>query len=141
MEFSIWCRCHNSLRMLKKTRLLTRPTPAAMPPARPESAKTASWPRDAPFRGQAAASEEARRYGLHFVGPFARAIDLGERKSPSSASDFRETLVESLSDATCLREALRQRQGTPLADFFSILLEDWEPHDDSSQERTNTHSS
>ena len=26
------------------------------------------------------------------------------------------------SDATCLREALRRRQGTPLADFFSILL-------------------
>ena len=30
--------------------------------------------------------------------------------------------VEPLSDATCLREALRRRQGTPLEDFFSILL-------------------
>jgi hypothetical protein len=29
---------------------------------------------------------------------------------------------EPLSDATCLREALRRRQGTKLADFFSILL-------------------
>ncbi len=30
--------------------------------------------------------------------------------------------VEPLSDTTCLREPLRRRQGTPLADFFSILL-------------------
>jgi peptide chain release factor 1 len=30
--------------------------------------------------------------------------------------------VEGLNEATCLREALRRRQGTPLADFFSILL-------------------
>ena len=29
--------------------------------------------------------------------------------------------VEPLSDATCLREALRRRQGTPLAGFFSSL--------------------
>ena len=46
------------------------------------------------------------------MGPFALTMDLGERKSPSSASDFRETLVEPLRDAR-----------TPLADFFSILLE------------------
>ena len=58
-------------------------------------------------------SEEARRYGPHFVGPFARTIDLGERKNPSSVSDFRTTLVEPLSDAR-----------TMLADFFSILLAD-----------------
>ena len=38
---------------------------------------------------KAAASEEARRYVPHFVGPFARAIDLGEGKSPSSDSDSR----------------------------------------------------
>ena len=31
--------------------------------------------------------------------------------------------VEDLSDATCLRETLRRRQGTKLADFFSILLD------------------
>jgi hypothetical protein len=31
--------------------------------------------------------------------------------------------VEGLNDATCLREALRRRQGTTLADFFSILQE------------------
>jgi hypothetical protein len=60
---------------------------------------------------KAAASEEARRYGPHFVGPFALVIDLGERKSPSSASDFRTTLVEPLSEAR-----------TPLAAFFSIML-------------------
>ena len=34
--------------MFKKARLLTRPTLAATSPARPESAKTASSPRDAP---------------------------------------------------------------------------------------------
>src|SRR6266850_4981682 len=34
--------------MLKKARLLTRPTMAATSLARPESAKTASSPRDAP---------------------------------------------------------------------------------------------
>jgi len=44
------------------------------------------------------------------VGPFALAICLGERKSPSSASDFRETLVESLSEVRTKR-----------AGFFSIL--------------------
>ena len=54
---------------------------------------------------KAAASEEARRYQPHFVWPFARRMDLGERKIPSCAS-------EPLSDAR-----------TPLADFFSILLE------------------
>jgi len=38
--------------MLKKARLLTRPTLAAISPDRPESAKTASSPRDALFHGQ-----------------------------------------------------------------------------------------
>ena len=37
-----------SLRMLKKARHLTHSTPAATAPARPESAKTAFSPRDAP---------------------------------------------------------------------------------------------
>ena len=62
--------------------------------------------------GKAAASEEARRYVPHFVGPFAFAMGLGEWKNPSSVSDFRETgiRVEPLSDAR-----------TTLADFFSIL--------------------
>jgi kynurenine formamidase len=45
------------------------------------------------------------------VGPFALPIDLGERKYPSIASDFREALVEPLSEAR-----------TPLVDFLSILL-------------------
>jgi hypothetical protein len=40
-----------------------------------------------PF-SKAAASEDRRRYPPHFVEPFARTIDLGERKSPSSASDL-----------------------------------------------------
>ena len=40
--------------------------------------------------GKAAASEEARRYGPHFVKPFARRMDLGEWKIPSSASGLRK---------------------------------------------------
>ncbi len=72
-------------------------------------------------------SEEARRYGPHFVGPFARAIDLGERKSPSSASEFPKTLVELLSDARTLhgkwRVLARRGWAGEKSDFFSILLE------------------
>jgi hypothetical protein len=41
-----------------------------------------------------------------------------ERRGESYSGPY----LEPLSDATCLREALRQRQGTPLADCFSILL-------------------
>jgi hypothetical protein len=69
-------------------------------PAQPQRAETR---RSA---GKAAASEEARRYQPHFVWPFARSMDLGERKIPSSTS-------EPLSEAR-----------TPLADFFSILVEE-----------------
>jgi len=38
--------------MLKKTNLLTRPTPTASSPSRPEPAKTGLLPKDAPFREQ-----------------------------------------------------------------------------------------
>ena len=41
-----WDNGKTPCRMLKKARLLTRPTPAATSPACPESAKTASSPRD-----------------------------------------------------------------------------------------------
>jgi hypothetical protein len=37
-------------------------------------------------------------------------------------SRFPGPYVEPISDATCLREALRRRQGTPLADFVNSLL-------------------
>jgi tRNA A37 threonylcarbamoyladenosine dehydratase len=90
---------------------------------------------------KAAASEEARRYVPHFVGPFALVMGLGERKSPSRVSTFDTLLlrVEPLSEATCLREALRRRQGMPQgkrcvwarrgragekSDCFSILRRD-----------------
>ncbi len=76
-------------------------------------APMATKPQDAQKAVQQGRSErrgEEVRPAL--VGPFAPTMDLGERKIPSSASDFRETLVESLSDAR-----------TPLADFFSILLD------------------
>ena len=100
LKSSIWRRCQNRFRKLKKARRLTRP------PRRTKTRRSA---------GKAVASEEARRYVSHFVcavRPFNQ-MDPGERISPSSVSDLRKTLfnVEPLSDTR-----------TPLADFFSILL-------------------
>ena len=54
-----------SCKMLEKARLLTRPTPAPTSPARPESANTASSPRDAPFRGQGRSSVADPRFTFH----------------------------------------------------------------------------
>ena len=54
--------------MLKKARLLTHPTLAATSPARPESAKTASSPRAAPFRGQGRNSAADPRFTFHASG-------------------------------------------------------------------------
>ena len=50
-------------RMLKKTRLLTRPTLAVISPSRAEAAKTASSPRDAPCPKKAAANYHFIRDG------------------------------------------------------------------------------
>ena len=52
-------------RMLKTFRLLTRPTLAATSPARPESAKTASSPRDAPYPMQGRNSSADTRFTFH----------------------------------------------------------------------------
>jgi len=68
---------------------------------------------------QGRSERRGEAYGPHFVGPFALALGLGEQKSPSGTSEFRKTLVEPLSDAR-----------TPLADFFSILLERRDEHDE-----------
>ena len=51
--------------MLKKASLLTRPTPAATSPARPESAKTASSPKDAPCPRQDRNSAVDPRFTFH----------------------------------------------------------------------------
>ena len=51
--------------MLKKAGLLTRPTPAITSPARPESAKTASSPRDAPYPMQGRNSAVDPRFTFH----------------------------------------------------------------------------
>jgi hypothetical protein len=82
-------------RMLKKARLLTRPTLAATSPARPESAKTASSPRDAPCPKQ----------GHLYACGHAQA---GRERQGES---YYVSYVEPLSEAR-----------TTLADFFSILL-------------------
>src|SRR4029077_18403685 len=70
-------------------------------------------PRRAFSQARPQASRTRRRYRPHFVGPFARTMDLGERKNPSSISDLRESqwYVEDFDESR-----------TPLADFFSILL-------------------
>ncbi len=51
---------------------------------------------------------------------FKKAFRQGrsERRGESYSLPY----AEPLNDATCLREALRRRQGTQLEDFFSILL-------------------
>ena len=51
--------------MLKKARLLTHPTLAATSPARPESAKTASSPKDAPYPMQGRNSAADPRFTFH----------------------------------------------------------------------------
>jgi hypothetical protein len=64
-----------------------------------------------PARPQA--SRNRMRYPPHFVGPFARIMDPGERINPSrtSASENLNRYVENFDEP-----------GTTLADFFSILL-------------------
>jgi hypothetical protein len=57
-------------------------------------------------------SKIRRRYRPHFVGPFARSMDLGERKNTSSTSALRE-YHRYVEDSCELR--------TPLAGFFSSL--------------------
>ena len=59
--------------MLKKARLLTHPTLAATSPARPESAKIASSPKDAPYpmQGRNSAADLVSRFtphGSRFLG-------------------------------------------------------------------------
>ena len=45
--------------------------------------------------------------------------------------------VENAFEVTCLREALRRRQGTQLADFFSILLRPFDDFDIRSRNHSN----
>jgi hypothetical protein len=58
----VWDDSSTLHRMLKKARLLTRPTLAATSPARPESAKTASSPRGATYPMQGRSSETDPRF-------------------------------------------------------------------------------
>ena len=60
-------------RMLKQARLLTRPTLATTSPARPESAKTASLPRDAPCPKQGRSEGGSDTYGFRYVGASSRS--------------------------------------------------------------------
>ena len=84
--------------MLKKPRLLTRPTPARL---------------DAPFRWQTAASDGTRRYIPHFVWavpPLEWILANGKAPTAISTSESFIWYFEGLSDTRTL-----------LADFFNIL--------------------
>ena len=110
-----WDNRSTPRRMLKKARLLTHPTLAATSPARPESAKTASSPRDAPCPKQG--RSERRGEEVHTalrVGRSPLQWVLANGKAPTAFPTSEKLLldVEPLSAAR-----------TPLADFFSILLE------------------
>jgi hypothetical protein len=58
----VWDNGRTPRRMLKKAGLFTRPTLAATAPARPESAKTASSPRDAPCPKQGRSERRGEAY-------------------------------------------------------------------------------
>ena len=77
--------------MLKKARLLTRPTPAGISPSRPESAKTDSSPQDAPCPKQGRSFEADPRFRFHasrFTAPGNDARTL--------LADFFSILLEGL---------------------------------------------
>ena len=90
-------------RMLNKAGHLTRPTLAVTSPARPESAKTASSPRDAPFPKQGRIELSFIRGGWddsNCARPTRRVRDRALREQgdrPSYPALFFSTLLGSLS--------------------------------------------
>jgi len=46
---------------------------------------------------------------------------LAEQRQGVYGMGYVRVIIKPLCAATCLREALRRRQGTPLADFFNLL--------------------
>jgi hypothetical protein len=95
-----------SRRMLNKTRLLTRTTLAVISPARPESAKTASSPRDAPCPKQG--RSELSLSGVAGMIPTARNVltrpPTGRYFSPALPSDC--FAIDFPGRAICLGEGL-----------------------------------
>src|SRR6476620_11428390 len=61
--------------MLKKSRLLTRPTLAVTSPTRPEVAKPTSSPKDAPVPSKAAADESTGGFFSSLTGRLFVGID------------------------------------------------------------------
>src|SRR5262249_30041748 len=94
--------------------LLTRRTLAVTSPAHPESAKTDSPPRDAPFRWQGRSEEKPEEaHTATRVGRSPLQWVLAKGKAPLAfpTSEKRLLPVEGLNDARTL-----------LANYFSILL-------------------
>jgi hypothetical protein len=75
-------------RMLIKARLLTHPTLEAISPARPESAKAASSPRDAPCPRQGRSSEADPRFTFH-----ASRFTVPESEARTKLADFFSILL------------------------------------------------
>ncbi len=73
-------------RTLKKSAFLTRPTPAITSPARPESAKTASSPKDAPFTWLCSRIAQRLNVPNRTSRLFARCGRAGHFEHPASRS-------------------------------------------------------
>ncbi|MEP6932620.1 MAG: hypothetical protein ABI988_01550, partial [Nitrospirota bacterium] len=69
-----------------------------------------------------AASEEARRYGPHFVGPFALTIGLGVRESLSSASAFRKLSLSLWATPPGKMRVSARRGRASEKGYYSIIL-------------------
>jgi hypothetical protein len=116
--------------MLKKASRLTRPTLAGISPTRPESAKTASSPRDAPSpkQGRSERRSEEVQTALR-VGRSPLRWVLANEEAPTVVPTSEKLLltVEGLSDARTLpgKKRVSARRGWvgEMSDFFSIRLE------------------
>ena len=86
--------------MLKKARRLTRPAPATISPTRPESAKTASSPMNAPFRGQGRSFAADPRFTFH---PSRFMAAGSEARTP--LADLLSILLVSASDSVAMLSA------------------------------------
>ena len=109
-------------RTLKKSAFLTRPTPAITSPARPESAKTASSPKDAPFTWLCSRIAQRLNVPKRTSRLFARwaAVRAGHFEHPASRScdhDWFSKVTANLSRNRFFRSLLSPSQECVL--FFT----------------------
>ena len=116
-------------RMLKKARLLTRPTLTGISPSQPESDKADSSPWDAPFRGQGRNERRAEEVQTALrVGrsPLQWVLANGKApqgfRHPSGSLRYVEPLREARTPHGKRRVSARRGWAGEKSDFFSILL-------------------